>query len=365
MTGGDDNKRVVVAMSGGVDSSVAAHLLKEAGYECTGVFMRSGVGEADDGAGGAKRCCSAVDAADARRVATALGIPFYVADFGPQFDSLIEYFCGEYGRGRTPNPCIVCNRDLKFGRLFEYADMLGARYVATGHYARIENEGSRWHLKRGADGDKDQSYVLFPILRERLERVLLPMGNMKKSETRGIARDLGLAVHQKPESQEVCFVTHSPMELIRARHPELVRPGPILDVEGNKVGRHTGIVGYTVGQRKGIGRGTGPGVPRYVVAIRADENAIVVGSREDLLFAGLAASGVNWLASLPGGPMHGEVQIRYRHKPVPATISPDGPDSVRVEFDEPQSAPAPGQAVVFYDGDCVLGGGWIDRAIPR
>ncbi|MDK1032364.1 MAG: tRNA 2-thiouridine(34) synthase MnmA, partial [Planctomycetia bacterium] len=331
-----------------------------AGYECTGVFMRSGVQAPDEGAAGAKRCCSAADASDARRVASAIDIPFYVLNFQRDFDALIDYFCFEYGRGRTPNPCIVCNRDLKFGRLFEYADMIGARYVATGHYARLADCDGRPCLKKGADAAKDQSYVLFPIPRDRLERVLLPMGDIKKSETRKVARDLGLPVHQKPESQEICFVTATPIDLIRRRHPECVRPGPMLDTGGRKVGEHPGIAAYTVGQRKGLGRGAGPGVPRYVVEIRPEESTVVVGGREDLLCGTLVASDVNWLRDPPSGPMRADVQIRYRHAPAAANIFPDGAKRVRVEFDEHQSAVTPGQAAVFYDGDTVLGGGWID-----
>jgi tRNA-specific 2-thiouridylase len=214
-------EKVIVAMSGGVDSSVAAALMKEQGCQPVGVFMCAGL-VAPGAAGGPKRCCSPEDSADARRVAARLGIPFAVLDFAADFERLIDRFCEEYGRGRTPNPCVLCNRDLKFGRLFEYADTLGAAFVATGHYARVEWEAGRWRLKRGCDREKDQSYFLFAVAPERLERIRLPLGELTKTDVRRIARDLGLPVHDKAESQEVCFVPGTVGDLVRERRPDLV-----------------------------------------------------------------------------------------------------------------------------------------------
>ena len=383
-------EKILVAMSGGVDSSVAAHLLKDAGYEPVGVFMRSGVTAPDDGAEGAPRCCSAADASDARRVAVRLGIPFYVLNFAADFERLIDRFCAEYGRGRTPNPCVLCNRDLKFGRLFQYADSLGIRCIATGHYARVEPSGhpgtatgravaggtpavpgweaGRWRLKRGLDPAKDQSYFLFLVPPERLERVQLPLGETTKEEVRNLARRLDLAVRDKPESQEICFVTGTVGDLIRARRPDLVRPGPILDQEGRELGRHEGIIHFTVGQRRGLGIAVGE--PRYVLAIRPEEAAVVVGPAEALRSEGLEAEGVVWHEPpAPGAAVRASVQIRYRHAAAPAVVtrlapSADGAERAAVRFDEPQPAVTPGQAAVFYRGDEVIGGGWIDRALP-
>jgi len=370
---GMSEEKVLVAMSGGVDSSVAAHLLKEQGCAPVGVFMRSGVTLREDagspGRVGMPRCCSAEDASDARRVAGQLDIPFYVLNFAADFERLIDHFCAEYGRGRTPNPCILCNRDMKFGRLFEYADALGARCVATGHYARVEWEAGPGApgLKRGLDRDKDQSYVLFPLPPERLERVRLPLGEMTKGEVREIARDLGLAVRDKPESQEICFVTGTIGDLIRQRRPDLVRPGPILDLEGNELGRHDGIVRFTIGQRRGLGIALGE--PRYVVAIRPETAAVVVGPAEALNRAGLVAEDVVWHERVPAEPIRAEVQIRYQHAAAPAWVTrldsssdagePVRPGRAEVRFDEPQRAVTPGQAAVFYRDDRVLGGGWI------
>jgi tRNA-specific 2-thiouridylase len=351
-------EKVLVAMSGGVDSSVAAYLLKEAGYAPLGVFMRSGVRlrESEDGV---PRCCSAADAEDARRVAGRLGIPFYVLNFAPDFERLIDRFCAEYGRGRTPNPCVLCNRDLKFGRLFEYADLVGAEFVATGHYARVEWEAGRWRLKRGLDREKDQSYVLFPIPPERLERVRLPLGEMRKADVRALARRLGLPVRDKPESQEICFVTGTIGELVRERRPDLVRPGPILDLDGNELGRHDGVVHYTVGQRRGLGVAVGK--PRYVVEIRPETAAVVIGPAEALAARGLLAEGVTWHERVPAEPIRADVQIRYRHAAAPAWVTRIDADRAEVRFDEPVRAVAPGQAAVLYRDERVLGGGWIER----
>ena len=358
-------EKIIVAMSGGVDSSVAAYLLKEAGYAPLGVFMCAGRAGPSP-SGGPRRCCSPDDSADARCVALRLGFPFSVLDFAEDFNRLIDRFCAEYGRGRTPNPCVLCNRDLKFGRLLEYADAMGAAYVATGHYARVEFEAGRWRLKRGLDRAKDQSYFLFAIAPQRLERVRLPLGEMTKDEVRRAALEAGLPVHDKDESQEICFVGGTVGQLVRERRPDLVRPGLVLDLAGRVLGRHEGIVNYTIGQRRGLGIAVGE--PRYVVAIRAADAAVIVGPAEALRSGGLVAGDVVWHETVPAEPVRAEVQIRYRHAAAPAWITrldpaPDGGGRAEVEFDEPQPAVAPGQAAVFYRGDRVLGGGWIETAV--
>ena len=288
-----------------------------------------------------------------------------VLDFAEDFGRLMDHFCEEYGRGRTPNPCVLCNRDLKFGRLIEFADAAGAAYVATGHYARVEWEAGRWRLKRGLDRAKDQSYFLFAIPPERLGRVRLPLGELSKPEVRRIARDLGLPVHDKQESQEICFVPGTVGDLVRRRRPDLVRPGPILDLEGRQIGRHEGLVNFTVGQRRGLGVALGR--PQYVVGIRASDAAVIIGPAEAARAAALVAEDVVWHEPLPREPIRAEVQIRYRHPAAPAWIErlegpPDGTDRTRVRFDEPQPAVTPGQAAVFYRDDRVLGGGWIAAA---
>ena len=361
-------QKVVVAMSGGVDSSVAALLLKRQGYEPVGLFMRSGVAEGDGAEGkaaaGARTCCSAADAADGRRVAEQIGIPFYVLNFADQFQRLIDYFMDEYGHGRTPNPCIVCNRDLKFGRLFAHADAVGAEVVATGHYARLtpQPDGPP-ALRRGLDSAKDQSYVLFPIPRERLPRIVLPLGEMTKDETRRLAREAGLIVRDKEESQDVCFVAGDYIDFIRSRRPELLRPGPVVDETGREVGRHEGIAAFTIGQRKGLRIAFGE--PRYVTRLDLETATVHVGRDEDLLAAGLKVQDVNWLLDAPAArPIEAEVQIRYRHAAAPAAVRADGAGAV-VRFRESQRAVTPGQAAVFYQGDRVVGGGWIERRLDE
>jgi len=381
---------VIVAMSGGVDSSVAAALLKEQGYRPMGVFLCAGMtddrGPANPsggtrtrgpGASGPARCCSGDAAAAARATARYLGIPFAVLDFSADFDRLIDHVCAEYGRGRTPNPCIVCNRDLKFGRLLAYADAAGARFVATGHYARVEWEAGQWRLKRGLDRAKDQSYVLWPIEPKRLERVRLPLGEMTKVEVREAARRLGLPSQDRPESQDICFVSGSIGDLVRRRRPDLVRPGPILDTDGRELGRHAGIVDFTIGQRRGLGVAVGE--PRYVVAIRPKEAAVVIGPAEAGRSRGLVAEAVVWHERPPAEPVRAEVQIRYRHRAAGAWVrrlddarpadtrrgpARQGEGQAEVRFDERQPAVTPGQAAVIYRDDRVVGGGWIAEALP-
>jgi len=362
---------VIVAMSGGVDSSVAAYLLKEQGYRPVGLFMDAGPAVHAAGAGGAEAATESPPgqppaASDARRVAGFLDIPLEVVDLSADFERLIAYVCAEYGRGRTPNPCVRCNRRIKFARLLERADALGAAYVATGHYVRVEWEAGRWRLKRGADRGKDQSYFLFGLDPSWLERVRLPLGEMTKEAVRRTARDVGLPVHDRPESQDVCFVAGSVGDLVRVRRPDLVRPGPILDTEGRQVGEHAGVVDFTIGQRRGLG--VAAGEPRYVVAIRPAEAAVVVGPAEAARSVGLVAEEVLWHEPPPAEPVRADVQIRYRHRAAPAWVTRldagGGGGRAEVRFDSPQSAPAPGQAAVFYRDDRVIGGGWIAETTP-
>lgn len=356
--------KVVLAMSGGVDSSVAARLLLDAGHEVIGVFMRHGieteqscrVGETAHKQG----CCSAADATDARRVADLLDIPFYALNFDEQFDRIVDYFVDEYLIGRTPNPCVVCNTWLKFGKLFEYADSLGAEHVATGHYARLVDVGeSTPALMRGCDDTKDQAYVLFGIERSRLTRMLLPVGEHHKSEIRTMAEQLGLRVADKRDSQEICFVPDQDhARFIHERRPEADTSGDIVTTGGTVVGQHDGIERYTIGQRKGLGVAFGD--RRFVVRIEPDTRRVVVGERDELARSELTAAQVNWLIEPPAASFACQVKIRYRSRPVPATVEPLPNARLTVRFDEPCHGVAPGQATVCFDGDRVLGGGWIE-----
>lgn len=353
--------RVVLAMSGGVDSSVAALLLKEQGYEVVGLFMRTGVhaSEDDTRASNKKGCCSAVDAGDARRVADRLDLPFYALDFEKDFERIIDYFADEYLAGRTPNPCVVCNNWLKFGKLWSYGKQLGADFVATGHYAQLVAGADGPELHRAADPDKDQSYVLAGLRRGLLPHLLFPIGGLRKDEVRDIARKANLGVAEKPDSVEICFVPDNDHgALIRRRRPDAATTGHFVDSAGNVLAEHGGIENYTVGQRKGLGFAAG--ARRYVLEIVPESRNVVLGDREALLAKGLQASGVNWMIDAPASPLSCQVKIRYRHAPAVATVLA-GPDATaRVIFAEPQTAVTPGQAVVFYDGTRVLGGGWIE-----
>lgn len=373
-------------MSGGVDSSVAAWMLREQGYDCVGVFMRVGTHLPDDeaicpaGPGAASPhasaprrlkhgCCSAADALDARAIAGKLGIPFYALNFEKEFDGIIEYFVDEYARARTPNPCVMCNIRLKFGALLRYADMLGADYVATGHYARIvRGDSGTTCLARSLNQAKDQSYVLFGIRREELPRCLFPLGEMaNKAEVRSVAERLGLRVHDKPDSQEICFVPNNDYkQLVRLRRPDAMKPGEVRDASGRTIGLHEGVAGYTIGQRRGLG--IAAGTPIYVTSLDVLANTVTVGSREALMSAGLAAEQVNWLVEPPaiGSTLPAETKIRYMHAPAAGRLVVVASDRVRVEFDRPQSAVTPGQAAVFYRADgVVLGGGWIREGISE
>ena len=396
-------RKILVAMSGGVDSSVAAALLTDQGHEVVGVFMRLGSpGETIDelqpfdSAGvscdpakvkiGHQGCCSINDAADARLVAAHLGIPLYVCNFKKDFGRIIDYFVDEYASGRTPNPCVRCNDWLKFGKLHEYAAQIGADAVASGHYARVvgsDDRGATRRLLRGVDHGKDQSYVLFGIGRETLGEMILPIGSYTKPEIRAIAEAKGLPVFDKPDSQEICFVPDNDYAgLVERRRPDLAAgsrgTGEIRDTEGNVLGEHEGQHRFTVGQRRGVGVALGH--PIYVVERDPAANTVTVGGREDLHATGLVAREANWLVDADEIPeaewRRASVQYRYNSDALPARVrrigdsdesTPSGrPGRFEVVFDEPVEAVAPGQAAVVYDEgdpDLVLGGGWIERAI--
>jgi tRNA-specific 2-thiouridylase len=356
--------RVVLAMSGGVDSSAAALLLKRAGYEVVGLFMRTGVHTeaGDQRADRKKGCCSAIDAGDARRVADKLDLPFYALDFEREFAGIIDHFAAEYARGRTPNPCVECNTLLKFGELWKFGQTLGCDYVATGHYARVVRGPGGAELHAARDADKDQSYVLHGIKREVLDHLLFPLGELTKPEVRAIAREAGLGgVADKPDSVEICFVpSGNHVDVVRSRIPEVAAAGVIRERDGTVLGTHDGIDRFTVGQRKGLG--VAAGKKRFVLEVIPSTREVVVGDADDLLADGLVASGVNWLTDPPAAPLPCTAKVRYRHAGSPATVTatPDGGAAVR--FAEPVAAVTPGQAVTFYQGSRVLGGGWIDRA---
>lgn len=355
-------KRVVLAMSGGVDSSVAAWLLKEQGFEVIGLFMRTGV--ADDGprAGHKKGCCSSLDARDARRVAALLDIPFYALDFADDFRRIMDYFTDEYLQGRTPNPCVMCNNWLKFGKLWSYGKQLEADFIATGHYAQVLPGAQGPELRRSADPVKDQTYVLFGLRQNLLDRLLFPVGGFTKEQIRDLALQARLPVAAKPDSQEICFIpTGNHADFIRQQRPGLVTVGKIVDRDGQVLGNHDGIDQFTVGQRKGLH--VAAGSRRYVLEILPHEGTVVVGPREACLSPGLYAERANWLIEPPTEPLACEVKIAYRSPPVPATVRAVPEQGVEVRFAEPQPGVAPGQAAVFYDGDRVLGGGWIARGV--
>jgi len=351
-------------MSGGVDSSVAAAILKQEGYQVIGVTMQ--IEPSDKRAydvDGSERCCRLSAIEDAKKVAYKLGIPHYVMNFRDIFNQeVIANFCREYSLGRTPNPCIRCNRYIKFGALQKKAKELHADFVATGHHARIalDETSGRYFLKKGIDQRKDQSYFLYALTQEQLSRALLSIGNFTKERVREIARELELPVATKPESQEICFIPDDDYpEFIREFISQAVKPGPILNRQGDVLGEHRGIPFYTIGQRKGLGLSTKE--PLYVTAIAHERNAIVVGGKEEVYEAELIASGLNWISLTElTRPITARAKIRYLHNEAEAEITPIDADKVHVKFKEPQMAITPGQAVVFYDGDTVIGGGTIE-----
>jgi tRNA-specific 2-thiouridylase len=357
--------RVVVGMSGGVDSSVAAALLVERGYDVVGVTMRVWPGAAADAA--AKRfgaCCGSEAVDDARRVARTLGIPYYVLNMEAEFTrAVVDRFAEEYRRGRTPVPCVACNADLKFGSLLARARAWDAGGVATGHYARVTRDESagRYLLWRGRDQHKDQSDFLWPLTQSQLAAAHFPVGDLDKADVRAHARRLGLATADKPESQEICFVPDDDYRgFLRRRDPGLFRPGPIVDAAGAVLGTHAGVAAYTVGQRKGLGLTAGR--PLYVVDIDPDANRVTVGASADLARDRLIATDVNFIAcEPPGEPLRVQARIRHSHRPAPAAVQARGDGTAEVVFDEPQRAITPGQSVVWYRDDLVVGGGVISR----
>jgi tRNA-specific 2-thiouridylase len=392
--------RVVLAMSGGVDSSAAAVLLKQQGYEVIGLFMRSGATEetvcrvesspaslvpsrsAADGAATATNsvtlptlpilgvkankqgCCSASDAADARRVADVLDIPFHALNFADAFGRIKDYFVDEYLAGRTPNPCVMCNNWLKFGKLWDFAERVGADRIATGHYARIETRDGHPALLRGRDRSKDQSYVLAGINRLILDRILFPVGDFNKPEIRDLAAQAGLRVATKPDSQEICFIPDNDyvgfLERYRGR-PDM--SGEFVDSQGKVLGRHSGYDQFTIGQRRGLGITFGE--PRFVLRIDAETKRVVLGTYEELACHQLEADGLSWLVDQLPDEFECLAQIRYQHTAASAKVQRMSADRVRVTFAIPQYGIAPGQALVLYDGERVLGGGWIRESAIR
>lgn len=355
--------RIVVAMSGGVDSSVAAALLAEQGHDVVGVSMQ--LYDRQEGRPSFGSCCTLDDLHDARRVARALDVPHYILNLERQFDEhVVSNFVREYAAGRTPLPCTRCNSDLKFAALLDRARGFGAEAVATGHYARVDRDGAtgRYRLKRGADGSKDQSYFLFALTQDQLARAVFPIGDRPKDEVRAYARARRLPVADKPDSQEICFVPDHDYAAFVARHaPEGLRGGTVVDEEGRVLGRHGGIHRFTVGQRRGLGLAASPtGAPLYVLQLRPPDRQVVVGPKASLERTTLTASNVTWTAGAPDGPVRVAAQIRHRHRAAPATARPLDGGRAEVVFDAPQIAVTPGQAVVCYDGDVVVGGGWID-----
>jgi tRNA-specific 2-thiouridylase len=357
-------QRVVVAMSGGVDSSTTAWLLKQRGYEVIGATIC--IGMMDQAQGGSARCCGLADIEDTRRVALQLGIPFHVFHLKEEFEKeVVKYFCEEYAKGKTPNPCIFCNEKIKFGSFLRKALELEADFVATGHYARLDfDEGTgRYLLKKGVDPRKDQSYVLFSLAQDQFRHTLFPLGGLRKEEVRKMALQQGLRVHEKPESQEVCFIQESSYHyFLSERLQKSFGPGSIVDRKGNVLGKHKGIPFYTIGQRRGLRLAKGK--PLYVIGIDREKNVIVVGGEEEVYGDTFLVDSVNWIVPqkmIP--PHHIQVKIRYNHPGSEATISPKGEGDLEVKFTSPQKAITPGQAAVFYDGETMLGGGWIKKVI--
>ena len=352
-------------MSGGVDSSVAAALLAEQGHDVIGLSMQLYDQRGGEQAWGT--CCTLDDLHDARRVASAVGFPHYIVNFERQFrDTVISNFVQEYASGRTPLPCAHCNSDLKFSTLLDRARGLGAEHVATGHYARVDQSADgRWLLKRSADPDKDQSYFLFSLTQDQLARAVFPVGGLVKSAVREQARRLGLPVAEKPDSQEICFIPDGDYaSFVERKQPAIARGGAIVDETGRELGTHGGVHRFTVGQRKGLGIAST--FPLYVLRIDAEAGTVTVGSRNALDQTRLTAGSVNWISiDAPDAPVRVAAQIRHRHKPAAGVVRalPDG--RAEMTFDQPQPAITPGQAVVFYAGDTVVGGGWIEAGDRR
>ncbi len=349
-------KKVMLGMSGGVDSSVAAYLLKEEGYDVVGVTLQLCPENTDsDG------CNSSLAVRDAKKVAEKLGISFYVFDFKDLFDKkVIEYFTDEYLNGRTPNPCIACNKHIKFDAMLKKADEMGIDYIATGHYATVEYDdvSKRYLLKKSKTDAKDQTYVLYNLTQDKLSRILMPLGEYEKDEIRHIAEKIGIDVANKPDSQEICFVADNDYAgFIERRVGKVFPEGDFLDVNGNVIGKHRGIVHYTVGQRKGLGAF---GKPMFVVKVDAQNNTVILGEKGTEYKEYLVADNANFISfDTLTEPVKVKCKVRYNQKEVPCTVYPYENGKIKVEFDNPQRAVTPGQSVVFYDGDVVVGGATI------
>ncbi|MFP4176859.1 MAG: tRNA 2-thiouridine(34) synthase MnmA, partial [Candidatus Brocadiia bacterium] len=357
----NSSRRILLAMSGGVDSSTAGALLLEAGYEVIGVHMR--MPSYGDEPGGERRCCGEKGVRDARRVARELGIPFYSLSYRKKFEeSVLKNFREEYRHGRTPNPCVRCNQWLKFGMLRRTATALEADHIATGHYVRkrFDDTSDRWELLRGTSED-DQSYFLFSLRQDQLAMARFPLGALTKKEVREKARTLDLPVHDTPGSTDLCFLPSGDYrDVLREQAPELFRTGPVLHVSGERIGQHQGVAAYTIGQRRGLGIAWD--APLYVVELRPEDNVVVVGEKQHIFHRTCRVGELNWISvPPPTGERRATVKIRFMHPGAPATILPAGDRTVKIQFDEPQMAPTPGQAAVFYDGERVLGGGFIRR----
>lgn len=348
--------RVMVAMSGGVDSSVAAAMMVEQGHDVIGATLK--LWQGPNGEAPTAGCCTVSDSEDARRVAAQLDIPYYVLDYTDDFMSgVVDRFIGDYFSGLTPNPCVECNRTVKFSRFLDQAAEFGCDVLVTGHYARTRLDDSGWHLLKGVDPTKDQSYVLYMLGQEELERVRFPVGEQTKAETRTYAERLGLRTANKPDSQDICFVGDGNYrDFLRSQANEATKPGPIVDTDGEHLGTHEGVIDFTIGQRKGLGVALGE--PRYVIGIEPSSATVTLGRKEDLATSAFAVDSTGWVAGDPPPPGTFEVKVRYKSDSAPGLVIPTS-GGASITFDQPQGAIAPGQAAVFYDADEVIGGGTI------
>ena len=351
--------KALIAMSGGVDSSLAAKLMTDKGFDCIGCTMKLYHNE-DAGIESSRTCCSLDDVEDARSVAYKLGMPFYVFNFTDAFrDTVIRKFIESYENGITPNPCIDCNRYMKFDKLYQRAKTLGCDYIVTGHYARIEEQAGKFVLKKALDETKDQSYVLYSMTQEQLAHTIFPLGSMRKTEVRAIAEESGFVNADKPDSQDICFVPNGDYaSVIELQTGKESAEGNFVDKQGNNLGRHKGVIHYTIGQRKGLGVSSTE--PLYVCGICPQDGNVILGSNDDLFSREAYVSDFNWISGeVPGSEFRCKAKIRYRQPEQWVTVIPTGADTVHITFDEPQRAITPGQAAVLYDGDIVLGGGTI------